>query len=557
VSNLNRKKRILSVGEASFVLSGFGKYGNEVLKRLQNTGKYEIAELSCYGFVNDQRANQIPWTYYANAISDDDPRKPEYDSNPENQWGAWRFERTMLDFRPDLVMSIRDPWMDSYIFQSPFRKFFNYVVMPTYDSKPYAESWVYDYSTADAVFTYTEWAEKELNNDANGKINIIGTASPGVDLDIFKPVNNIKQHRNNMGFREDIFLIGSVMRNQKRKLFPDLLKAFKIFLQKCHEKGRDDIAQKTFLYFHTSYPDRGWNFPDLLKKEGLGHKVVFTYVCQTCKNPFCSFFQDARTVCPHCKQVGAVLPSVGIGLTQEQLASIFQMFDCYVQYAIAGGIEMPAIEAGACGVVPFEVDYAGMSSAVRNLNGIPIKIKHKFLELETGAYRVYPDNDYLAEQLFSFLTKPESIRKKMGHETRKGAEKHYNWDNIAKSWEDYFDNTELTGLQGQWDSPPKLHNIPSIIPADLSNKDFVRWIFTDVLHAPDKINSYAELDMLKSVNYGVQVNGQNLQKITREQIFQSLINRMQQHYQCEQGRCGMLPLTQEDYINYAHERFTV
>ena len=554
---LQRKKRILSIGEASFVLSGFGTYNFEVLKRLHATGKYEIAELACYGFVNDERANKIPWRYYANAVGDGDPRKSAYDSHGENQWGHWGMERTCLDFKPDICFSIRDPWHDSFIFQSPFRKFFNYVTMPTVDSCPYQENWIYDYSTADGVFTYTEWATEVLNKESNGTINLLGHASPGVDLDIFKPVDDKKLHKKNMGFMENVFLVATVMRNQKRKLFPDLLKAFNIFLQKCHERGRGDLAQKTYLYFHTSYPDRGWNIPDLLKKEGLGHKVVFTYICQNCQSPFCTFFQDARTICPHCNGSGAVLPSVGLGLTQEQLAAIMQMFDCYVQYAIAGGIEMPAIEASACGVVPFEVDYAGMSSAVRNLNGIPIKVHHKFLELETGAYRVYPDNDYLAEQLFQFLTKPESVRKRMGHEARKGAEEHYNWDNIAKKWEDYFDNAELTGLQGKWDSPPRIHNIPSSIPPELSNKDFVRWLITDVLNSPELLNSYAELDLLKNINYGVQINGVNVQKISREQVFQNMINRATMKNNWEQARCGMIPLPPEDYIQYAHERLTV
>lgn len=557
MTNKQRKKRILSIGEASFTLSGFGNYGFEVLRRLHDTGKYEIAELSCYGFVNDPRANKIPWKYYANAVSDDDPRKAEYDSKPENQWGAIRLERTLLDFKPDFSYVIRDPWHDSFVFQSPFRKFFNFVCMPTYDSHPYRTEWVYNYSTADAVFTYTEWAQKELNKDANGSINIIGTASPGVDLDVFKPVPNIKQHRKNMGFMPDIFLIGSVMRNQKRKLFPDLLKAFKIFLQKCHERGRDDLAQKTYLYFHTSYPDRGWDLPYLLKKEGLGHKVVFTYICQTCQSPFCTFFQDARTICPHCNSSSAILPSVGLGLTHEQLASIMQMFDCYVQYAIAGGIEMPAIEAAACGAVPFEVDYAGMSSAVRNLNGIPIKVHHTFLEMETSAYRVYPDNDYLAEQLYQFLTKPEPVRQRMRHATRQGAEQHYNWDNIAKKWEDYFDSTELTGLQGKWDSPPQIHNIPSSIPDNLSNRDFVKWIINDVLHEPERLNSYAELDLLHGINYGVNPNHGNPYKITREETFTNMVQRAKQNNRCEQCRCGILPLAPEDYIQYANERFTI
>lgn len=555
MTNKDKKKRILSISEASFIPSGFGTYNYEVLKRLYNTGKYEIAELACYGNINSSQANKIPWKYYANCVHDQDPRKQEYDSNPENQWGKWRLERVLLDFQPDICFSIRDPWSDSYIFQSPFRKFFHYVVMPTYDSSPYPPQWIYNYITADGVFAYTEWAVEKLRENSNNKINLLGTASPGVDLNSFKPVDDKKQHKQNMGFMPDVFLVGTVMRNQKRKLFPDLLKAFKLFLQKCHERGQDHLAQKTYLYFHTSYPDRGWDIPNLLKKEGLGHKVVFTYICQQCKTPFCAFFQDARTICPHCNNTTAILPNVGLGLTSEQLAAVMQMFDCYIQYAIAGGIEMPAIEAGACGVVPLEVDYAGMSSAVRNLNGIPIKVHHTFLELETGAYRVYPDNEHCAEELYNFLIKPQAIRQRMEYMTRRGAEKNYNWDNIAKKWEDYIDNIELTNLQGQWDAPPNIHEIPTSIPSNLTNEQFTEWIISKVLNSPENLNTYAEMDLLRNITYGMQMNGLQVEKLSRQQIFESMVQKAYSKNNYEKMRCGLIPLSQEDYIDYANNRF--
>ena len=44
MTHKQRKKRILSIGEASFTLSGFGRYNFEVLRRLHDTGKYETDE---------------------------------------------------------------------------------------------------------------------------------------------------------------------------------------------------------------------------------------------------------------------------------------------------------------------------------------------------------------------------------------------------------------------------------------------------------------------------------------------------------------------------------
>ena len=43
---MSDRKRILFCNEASFLCSGYGKYGREVLTRLHNTGKYDIAEFA-------------------------------------------------------------------------------------------------------------------------------------------------------------------------------------------------------------------------------------------------------------------------------------------------------------------------------------------------------------------------------------------------------------------------------------------------------------------------------------------------------------------------------
>ena len=49
------KKRILFIGEASFLNTGFSTYYRELLPRLAATGKYEIAELGSYAQQSDTR----------------------------------------------------------------------------------------------------------------------------------------------------------------------------------------------------------------------------------------------------------------------------------------------------------------------------------------------------------------------------------------------------------------------------------------------------------------------------------------------------------------------
>ena len=127
------KKRVLVVSEAHYVLSGFGTYAHELLTRLAKTDKYELAEFASYGHYS--AVNNLDWTFYANAPEEGED-STGYDPNGTSQFGAWRFDRVCLDFKPDIVLSYRDPWMDMFIKSTPTRPYFHWVWMPTVDSAP-------------------------------------------------------------------------------------------------------------------------------------------------------------------------------------------------------------------------------------------------------------------------------------------------------------------------------------------------------------------------------------------------------------------------------------
>ena len=52
-----RKKRILFCGEATYLNTGYATYGREVMKRLYQSGKYELAEFASYGEHKDNTEN--------------------------------------------------------------------------------------------------------------------------------------------------------------------------------------------------------------------------------------------------------------------------------------------------------------------------------------------------------------------------------------------------------------------------------------------------------------------------------------------------------------------
>ena len=126
------------------------------------------------------------------------------------------------------------------------------------------------------------------------------------------------------------------MRNQKRKLFPDL---FEMYRKLLDTSKRDDL----FLYCHTSFPDLGWDIPKLLLRYGISGKVLFTYVCEQCKHAFPAFFSDAKRRCPKCKG-NAFLSNVHNGVSNEFLSNIVNCFDVYLQYANSEGFGLPQVE---------------------------------------------------------------------------------------------------------------------------------------------------------------------------------------------------------------------
>jgi len=421
--------------------------------------------------------------------------------------------------------------------------------MPTIDSEPQQEPWIDTYISADALFTYSDFGRDVLIKQSNGHANYIDTASPGVDLMAFRPmIDEKKEIRKTFGIPEDAFVIGSVVRNQKRKLIPDLFDTINLLKNKNPE-----LYNKTYLYIHTSYPDAGWDIPQLLKEYNISNKVFFTYSCRHCGNISSMLFSHVIAGCPRCGNKSMQLPSVNSGIHSEQLGYIINMFDLYVQYAICEGFGMPQVEAGACGVPVAAVDYSAMNDVVHKLKGYPIRVKRSFKELETQAIRVYPDNDHLIEIIESIEKEPDFLRKQKRQETRKLTELYYNWNDIAKKWENYFDRAELTGLQGRWNERLQTYSeVPEeIINTNIDHYTFVYSVIQQYLPNHPIINSIIPLNIIKDLDYGFIQNGMNIIPYTRKHFINTINHIIVNHNLAQNALINHHNLQKEDFIVYA------
>lgn len=495
-----RKKRILFCSEATFLNTGYATYTREVLNYLHSTGKYELAEMASYGERNDPRARGIPWGFYGVSPPKDasEEEKQKYMSMATNQFGEYAFEGVCLDFRPDIVCDIRDFWMLDFAERSPYRKFFKWAIMPTVDAAPQARQWIATYKSADACFTYSDWAGNVLRSQSGGLINYLGSAPPSAHP-AYQPIQNTDGLREYFNIDPETKIIGTVMRNQRRKLYPDLFAAFRMLLDKVEDK------HKYMLYCHTSYPDMGWDFPELLQQYELSSHVMFTYVCPDTGKPFPSRFRGAIAQSPFTGKYNCAMSNVKTGLSYENLAVIINLFDIYVQYANCEGFGLPQVEAAACAVPVMGTDYSAMESVLRQLGGIPIKPKALYKELETGCFRAVPDNELAAQKLIEFFEQPKNVRKRMGFNTRQAFLEHFQWDKTGKMWEDYFDSVEIQPEEKTWKSAPRIgypKPKPQNIPDGTSHEDLSKWLITDVLCEPEKIHSFMHTRLTRDLMYG-------------------------------------------------------
>lgn len=548
-----RKIRILYSGESTGAASGFGIYGHNILSRLVKNPKFEIAEFASFGSINDGKYKDAKWRYYPNAVDQGHPEFDAYNKTHENKYGAWRFERVLLDFLPDIVFTIRDPWMMQHEHRSPLRQFYHLAIMPTVDSAPQQHSWIEMFSSADAVFTYSDWAIPILKKQSNNKIKPICSAYPGTEFDAFFPSVDKAIDKQKLGLPADSFIIGSVMRNQKRKLLEDLFSAFALYLKKY---GNTEKGKKTYLLIHTSYPDfAGWNIPFLIKSLGISSRVYFTYLCQNSNQIVIRKFSGAKAYSPYTNTISAGFPNVGKGVTRYQLGDIYRCMDLYVQYAICEGLGMPQVEAAACGVPIASVDYSAMSDVVEKTKGFPIKTAKMFYEWETNAYRAFPDNDYASDIFYKVQNLNPTELKYKQEKSRNAAEKYFCWDKTAKIWSDHFESVVLKGNQGNWDIPITLNNLE--IPEyneypQMNTTQYVEWLCTNVAKTPELFYRYFGIEMIEQLNNGVTSPFKSGQPINRKMFYEMCSVIGQNKINCEQARVNRSQLQTRDFIEFAH-----
>lgn len=489
------KKRVLLCTESSRFATGYGVYGRELLKRLNE--KYDIAELACYVTQDDQKVKNTPWKVYANKPHENDPEFQNYLMSSSFEYGEFIFNNVLLDFRPHYVLDFRDPWAFEYQSRSPFRDYFNWIISPTIDARPQNAEWMELYGQADGVITYSDFGMQAIL-DQCPDIKTCGVASPAAS-DAFHPfdVEMKKSLRASNGIPEEVYILGTVMRNQPRKLFPELFKLFKRFLQTT---GRQDV----YLYCHTAFPDVGWNIPELLIDNDISSRVLFTYKCVKCNNVSVSHFSDTIKVCDKCGNYTKNIAGIGNSLTEDELNYVYNMFDVYIQYATNEGFGIPIVEASKAGIPVMNVNYSSMEDFPKKLGTFGIDVLTFTKESSTSRLLAIPNENSALDILGDLFSMEREKLNVMGQDFRNLNIKTYSWDKNADVWINAIESTPIKSKQ--WNTPPEIMQPHPFVDGFQTPEQQAEFLICGVLQKPEFMYKHTWRRLIKDLTYRTTAN---------------------------------------------------
>lgn len=319
--------KILFSGDSPTVTTGFGIVTKNILNRLVAMG-HEVTVLGVnhYGEPYDQK--EFPYQIY-----------PCDKGSQENIFGIYKLWYLEQKLKPDLIFFLNDPWIiDQFLDARPEKRGNPYgktlAYYPT-DGGPLKPKWAQTLTErCDIQVCYSHYAERVIQ-EANGfRPKNLRQIYHGVDTSTFFPVDK-QVARFRLGLPKDAFMIGMVARNQFRKRFDILMKAFADFAIDKPE---------AMLYLHTAQKDIGYDINDLSRQLGLKDKLLVTDGMEAAH-----------------------------GVSDTHLNLIYNAFDVNTLISLGDGFGLPVAESMATGCVQVVSDHSCLKELVEGHGGLTVK----------------------------------------------------------------------------------------------------------------------------------------------------------------------------------------
>lgn len=224
-----------------------------------------------------------------------------------------------------------------------------------------------------------------------------------VDRKLFFPLSNDERInlKKQWGIK-DKFVVGTVARNQPRKMLDRTFKTFKLFAE-----DKPDAV----LFMHSDPNDISmvFNTLELIQRYNLQNKVLFSGM---------RYFR---------------------GFPYKEMNNIYNLMDCHLLTTSGEGFGIPTIEASACGVPTLVTDITTTQELLIDDGecGLPIKMVEGELNTVTGSWNVERGimDVYDGAKQLDKLYKDTILRKRLGEAGVKKVAKFYDWDKVADDWD--------------------------------------------------------------------------------------------------------------------------
>jgi glycosyltransferase involved in cell wall biosynthesis len=360
----SRKRRVLVVGDAPHLKTGFGRINGLAVKAFLEAG-YEVAAVS--GLTLDPPGGDIGIKLFYPEQGD--------------VLGVIAASKAITDFDPDVVYHTGEPGtLTAFSRVVPAR--LPLVAYVPIEGEPIASHDWRNILSAATVFTCSQYGAKILERDCG--LKDVPWVYHGVDHDVFK-VNGRRDMVRKITGWTDKFVIMTVATNVRRKQHPRLFEAVSILKHRYHQR---DIV----LYDHTvpfdGYWLEGWHLPEIAASMDIHQEVVF--------NPAMTKNNDSI---PETAQYD------GLGLVD-----LYNAADLFVLPSQVEGFGLPIAEAMACGLPVMVTKYAA-GWEVASPAGIPIPVKDWEVH-KSGTRYANADVEAMAKEILRFRRNPrEAIRR--------------------------------------------------------------------------------------------------------------------------------------------------
>jgi glycosyltransferase involved in cell wall biosynthesis len=475
----NRKKRVLYLSDYAGAFTGFGKNTKLLLKYLYKTGKYEILNAAQGMPKHGAHEARFPWKTVG--VLPDDPNKiAQINQNPDMgrmaSYGDMEIELIVKEFKPDVIFSVNDTWGSQFVINKNFFKHIPTVCWNTFDSLPLLPDTVDKAKQIKEYWTWSDFARKEFHKLGHYNVK---NQYPLVNTDNFYklPDEKISDIKNKFNIPQDSFIIGFVFRNQLRKLINTQIEAYAQF------KRVNPEIKNTFLYTHTHYGE-GWDIHRLCQQYGVDiREVLCTYICKETKDYFISPFIGQDVENPITKKKTLVTTNVALGVSDEQLNEIYNIFSLYSHPATSGACELPCVEAALTEKIVTTCAYSfGEDIIEKNEGSIPMKFAF-YTEHGTQFLKSQPSASSLSQIFKKVYDMSAEKRKKMELASRKWAMDNYSIEVNGNKIEQFIDSVDLITDESifEFKDEEKKFNPDAIIQDNDNAKEWIKSLYLNIL----------------------------------------------------------------------------